>query len=187
MNKISTPIIHKYDAESYYSSLVIPDTWDNVIKFAEWYLENKMAIRILDNQEIFVTDISTSWIMFRHGRFQAEMYLLPSNLPDTPRHSHPNIDVATISISYAGDKARNKVWGLPRALAAGNSHDSMTKGQGALFITCEHWKDGVEMTSAAVNWNGKLCGPVHANLIKKYYPTAIIGNDMYWNVADASC
>jgi hypothetical protein len=186
MNKISTPTTRKHTPLSYYNNLLIPDTWDNVIEFAEWYLENKMAIRILNNQEIFVTDISTSWIMFRHGRFQAEMYLLPKNLFDTPRHSHPNIDVATIAISNAGDNDRNKFWGLPRALAAGDWHNNITNGRGALFITCEHWKDGVEMTSAAVNWNGKLCGPLHANLIKEYYPNAIIGNDLYWNVADAA-
>lgn len=183
---IQTPFIRKHYPSTYYENLIIPDSWGNVVEFSEWFLENKMPIRILGQQEIFVTDISTSWIMFRHGRFQAEMYLLPRNLPDTPRHSHPDMDVATVSISYVGNGDQNISWGLPRVLPAGDWHDSMTNGRGAAFITCEHWKDDIEMTSAAINWRGKLCGPVHSNLIKEYYPNAIIGDDYYWSVTDAS-
>jgi hypothetical protein len=181
-----TPKIRKHNPSTYYNYLDTSRSWSNVVEFSEWYLDNKMPIRILDKQEIFVTDISTSWIMFREGRFQVELYLMPEMVPDAPDHAHPYMDVATITISYVGNGDSNAWWGLPRVLKAGEVHGSMANGRGSSFLAIQHWNVNDEkMTSAAVNWRGKLCGPVHANLIREYYPNTQIGGDLYWNVTDA--
>lgn len=180
-----TPVARKHNPSTYYEHLNVPDNLSDVVEFSEWYLDNKMPIRILGKQEMFITDISTSWIMFRHGRFQVEMYLMPEDVADAPNHGHPFMDVATVTICYAGNGISNSVWGLPRVLKAGDMHGSSANGRGSIFLAIQHWHvNDEEMTSAAVNWKGNLCGPIHKQLIEKHYNT-VVGEDLYWDVKNA--
>jgi len=147
--------------------------WINVIEFAKWYTDNNMPVIIKGAPRIYVTENATSYIAFEHGRFQAEMYIAHPNcnLP-TPKHSHPGVDLITIPLNYYGQH----MWGHFIELNSGDMHDATFPIEGSLFLTCQHWKDKRKMTSAAVNWEGKLVGKMQENMIRKYYTDAIIEN-----------
>ena len=69
-------------------SLVVPSSWENLEQFALWYKRNSMPIRIPADSRVYVTEQTYSTVLFRQGRFQAEMYFAH---PDTisTKHSHP--------------------------------------------------------------------------------------------------
>ena len=147
--------------------------WKNVSEFAKWYTDNKMPVIIKGAPRIYVTENATSYIAFEHGRFQAEMYIAhPDCLMDTPDHSHPGVDLITIPMNYYGEGA----WGNFINLDSGNTHNAKFPINGSVFLTCQHWIDNRKMTSAAVNWTGKLVGHMQEKMIRKYYPDAIIEN-----------
>jgi hypothetical protein len=146
----------------------------DVTEFAKWYTDNKCPIIINSSPKIYITENATSYVAFQQGRFQAEMYVAhPCCDIETPKHSHPGMDIITIPFDFY-DSSIN--WGKMLLLKSGDYHEASFTFDGSVFLTCQHWIDNREMTSAAVNWTGKLVGPMQERMIRKYYPNAIIEN-----------
>ena len=154
------------------SDIEFPE-WKDVSEFAKWYTDNHMPVIIKGPPRIYVTENATSYIAFEHGRFQAEMYIAHPNcnLP-TPKHSHPGVDLITIPLNYYGQH----MWGHFIELNSDDEHDANFPIDGSVFLTCQHWKDNRKMTSAAINWTGKLVGTMQEKMIRNNYPNAIIEN-----------
>jgi hypothetical protein len=161
----------QYNFEDYFSSLTIPETWETLDEFIEWFMDSRMPWMIPENSEVYVTDNACSLILFRHDRYQVELYV---NYPKTTVsfHGHPGMDVITMQIgrmnpiqwAYAG-----------KILKSGKKHNAnFASEKGTVFLTFEKWLPGIPMTSASVNWVGPTVGPIHEKLIKRHFPNVEI-------------
>lgn len=164
----------KWNEEEYFSHLTIPQTWDGVEEFCNWYMENKMPIMIPEDSHVYTNENATAIVLFRHRNFQVELYIgFPENAVED--HFHPNMEVITMQI---GKMNVGIVWGAyTDTLVHGQSHSgNFSSPRGCAFLTFEKWDDENKMTSASVNWIGKTAGPKHDALIKKHYPDSYVEN-----------
>lgn len=165
---------YKWNEEEYYSYLDIPETWDDLESFADWYMASKMPIRIPENSHVYTNENASAIVLFRHKNFQVELYLgFPENYVD--EHYHPGMEVITMQI---GKMNPGIIWGgYTDTLLDGQSHSAnFLSTNGCVFLTFEKWFDESRMTSASVNWVGRTAGPRHDALIKKHYPDSHIEN-----------
>lgn len=154
--------------------LKVPDTWNTVRDFGQWYMAQNMPIRIPEDSAVFNTGQVTSFVSFRQDVYQVELYVVNPNIK-AAEHFHPDIELFMCQIG-----AMNKGCALGfmgPTLEIGKSHGTeFNSDSGAVFLTFEKWNPGVRMTSASVNWKGYTDGLLHDSLIRKYYPNAYIKN-----------
>lgn len=162
--------MRKIDYKEYFASINIPNNWDTLDSFIDWYLENRMPIMVPTNTEVIVTDNATAIIVFRHNRFQIELYIIhPST--SIVEHSHTGLDLAIMQI---GSTNNIDAWGsITNELKSGDTHggdnpDPFNSGTGYLFLTFQKWHDNIPMTSAAVQWDGPTHGPIQDSLVKRH-------------------
>ena len=160
-----------WDQEEYFSHLTIPETWNSVEDFANWYMESKMPLMLPVGSPVYVTNNATAIVIFKKGHYQIEMYIVYGK-SSIGMHSHPGMELITMQIG----NMNNNVWGMYSPLLGdGQAHDADFVGpHGAVFLTFEKWKDEDKMSSASVNWHGKTSGPIHDELIKKYRPDIFV-------------
>ena len=160
--------------------------WKNVKEFAEWYRDNKYPLRPPSDGRVYVTDETFSYVLYREGQFQAELYLVkPGLLP--PEHSHPTVDNiimvlgGTIECSVNGQLMDAKpYWDQTNAdgtsvmfgvltgeLTYPSTHSVGGGPNGSAMISFEHWPEGVKPTSISLDWEGNPVGNIHANELKK--------------------
>ena len=167
--------------DEYFNNLQIPDSWNCIEDFVNWYLDNKMPLMIPWDAKVTQTDDATAICIFRKPPFQLEMYIIHPNKV-VPEHSHPDMDVITMIMG--GGKTAPKsttgvssTWGLiSENLKDGEKHGGQARefsNDGYVILSFEKWPENVEMTSAAINWLGKTAGPIHDKLIEKHYPGSI--------------
>ena len=182
----------KVEAVDYFADLNIPDDWDTLEDFVNWYLDSKMPMMIPWNAEVIRSDDAVAVCTFRKGHYQVEFYL------EYPRmwirkHSHPRMEVITMKLGGGklspkdSELDTSKVWGtLNKKLMPGGYHGDIGGGFGYGFITLafQRWEDPAEMTSAAVQWKGELQGDIQAKLIRSHKPDAVI-KDMYADVSES--
>lgn len=149
--------------------LEIPDTWDSVGHFCDWYMENNMPINLPSKPEVFLSDDATAICLFRHGQFQVELYLIHPE-PKVPLHEHPDVDV--IKMRLAGDVAI-----ASKILTNNQSHGAGLRLEGEEIgfplFAIQHWKKTVPTTVAA-QWKGKTVGHKQENLIRRFHPNAMV-------------
>jgi hypothetical protein len=143
--------------------------WNTVEEFAAWYKQNRYPIRPPFEDPIYVTDISYSYVLFREGQFQAEIYLVRPNTA-SPEHSHPGVD--NIVLLWGGDIGSSADTIAPAALGVhgqiiknGSTHALHAGNKGCAVLSLEKWADGMKPTSVSINWVGDPCGDVHHKLI----------------------
>lgn len=163
----------EYNFEDYFSSLTIPDTWETLDEFIEWFMDSRMPWMIPEDSEVYVTDNACSLILFRHDCYQVELYV---NYPKSkaPLHGHPGMDLITMQIGRMNPVR----WAYPnKILKSGKKHNgNFASEKGTVILTFEKWIPGIPMTSASVNWNGLTVGPLHEELIKRHFPNVEIVN-----------
>jgi hypothetical protein len=159
------------------NNLHIPDTWDGVDDFCDWYMNNNMPINMVDSAEVFLSDDATAFCMFRHGQFQVEAYLIYPN-PKVPIHEHPNVDVIKVRL-YKEDAGGVRAE-CSNTLTKGKSHgvgarmNAETKG--FVLYAVQHWKTECTPTTVAARWKGRTVGPMQEALIRRFNPNALIIN-----------
>lgn len=159
--------------------------WETLEEFAEWYKSNGFPIRPPFEDPVYVTDISYSYVLFREGQYQAELYLVRPNT-SSPDHSHPGIEniimvwggnvhtrqngeVFDYSEHYKEARAdgTNKLFGMSSSkLTEDQTHALIAGDKGGAFLSLEKWPVGKKMTSVTIEWNGEAVDPSHAELIK---------------------
>ena len=178
------PTTHKLPSNDYFKDISIPDAWNTVEDFTKWWIENKMPLMIPADAEVIISDDATAVCVFRHGRFQIEFYIIkPHNSIES--HCHPGMEVMTMYFAGGSNcptgprtfhnTAEN--WGRVRTkLVSGEYHggEDTNVYSGFVLVALQKWDEGVEMTSAAVNWKGKTAGPLQETLIKKHRPSAFV-------------
>lgn len=146
----------------------IPDNWNDVTDFMNWYMDNNMPIQFATG-EVFCSDDATSICLFRKGHFQVELYLIHPE-PLVQLHEHPGVEVIKMEVKpdsiICSDVLLNKE-------SHGLGFRNKAQDKGFPLIAFQYWKDGNPTTVAAA-WKGKTAGPKHDALIKRFYPNALL-------------
>lgn len=151
--------------------LEIPETWDNLQAFVEWWMSNGRPMLVPHDAPTICTDDATAACIFRKGQFQVELYLLhPNKVVQT--HAHPDMEVMIMSMGGGGYGNPNPVYGTSDRLGAtsyiySGEYHALEKNAGGGFVqlSFEHWLNGVPPTSAAIQWVGPTAGPEHDRLL----------------------
>jgi len=171
------------NASDYFSDIQIPDTWDTLENFVDWYMSARMPMMIPWDSAVRQTDDATTICLFKKPPYQVEIYLIHEN-QSIPLHGHPGIEVITML------GAGGRLW-LPSdtSLSLGSSWGSLSSklqgdevhggntwsklSDGFCLYSFEKWPSDIKMTSAAIQWKGSTAGPIHDALISKHYPGAV--------------
>lgn len=159
-----------------YPTLKIPETWDTLEEFVDWYMKERKPLCVPWDAEVFVTDDATAMCIFRQGQYQVEMYLIHAGFNVLP-HGHPDMEVITVGMGGGGcfgeplmPYGTSKYLGRTLKIVPGEYHgggDGTAHGKGFMLLTFEKWLNGVKPTSAAIQWEGPLAGPLHKALHQK--------------------
>jgi len=143
--------------------------WKTVEEFAAWYKQNKFPMRPPIEDPVYVTEISMSYVLFREGQYQAELYLVKPNT-GSPEHSHPGVE--NIIMILGGDIGTTKdnitqgIFGNQGpTIKDKGTHALHTGNKGGAFLSIEKWREGSIPNSVTINWKGETCGEEHTKLL----------------------
>lgn len=173
MNKL---IQKKIDPLKYFKDIIIPEDWNSLEDFVEWYMNSNMPLMIPYNATSILSDNASAICIFRKGHYQIEFYIVFSEM-QIKRHCHPGMEVIILDLGGGALESTNnynvsKLWGQVYKKVddgeyhAGN-HDVQISTSTAQ-LAFQRWKNPEEMTSAAIQWKGNIHGPIQEQLIKKY-------------------
>ncbi len=181
------PTWKQIDASEYFKDIVIPDDWDSLEDFVDWYCDQRMPLMIPWNANVIRSDDAVAICLFKKGHYQVEFYIEYPQMY-IYKHSHPRMEVITMTMGGGGTWSpvsnsktnTSHTWGgLTSKLINGNYHGGDLQsgtGNGFVILAFQKWEKIEEMTSAAVQWKGELQGEWQAQLIKSHYPDAFIRN-----------
>jgi len=147
--------------------------WNTVKEFADWYVSNNYPLRPPFDSPVYTTSISYSYILYREGQYQAELYLVKPN-STSPEHSHPGVENIVMILGgnvggtvdgkvqdntalalQANADGTSKLFGCFGQTLTQTSKHSLTTGvTGGAFISFEKWPEGVKPYSVTENWEG---------------------------------
>lgn len=144
--------------------------------FAVWYIDHGIPLKPPKNAEVFVSDDATASCLFRHGRYQFEIYLVHAN-PVIPQHEHPGVenvefDISTLLNQHSTSQLARFVqcdgmshgWGIRRR----------AEHAGFVLYSAQKWADGLEMSTIGARWKGHTAGPKHEALIRRFNPDCLV-------------
>lgn len=179
------PTWKQIDARDYFKDVQIPDDWDTLEDFVDWYCDQRMPMMIPWNANVICSDDAVAICLFRKGKYQVEFYIEYPNMY-IYKHAHPRMEVITMTMGGGGTwppvagcptNTAHTWGGLTVKLQNGNYHggdaDAST-GNGFVILAFQRWENPEEMTSAAVQWKGQVQGDIQTNLIKSHYPDAFV-------------
>ena len=175
----------KIDPDEYYANIQIPDDWNSLEEFVDWYLDQRIPLMIPWNAPVFRSDDACAICVFRKGRYQVELYYQYPTL-HIKEHAHPRMEVITMTLGGGricppSENGMSCEWGyMESKLSNGMTHgggDFQGITDGFATLTFERWDHPEEMTSAAVQWKGGVHGDIQKSTILKYKPDAKIGKD----------
>lgn len=174
---MNTKIWKQFNATDFFANLDIPEDWDTLEDFVEWYMQSKMPLIIPWNAEVIRSDDAVAVCIFRKGNYQVEFYL---EYPEMyiRKHSHPRMEVIVMDLGGGGTTPKqtdievSRLWGQTYTkLNPGEYHGGDTNtllSNGFVTLAFQRWEDPSEMTSAAIQWKGELQGPIQENLIRSH-------------------
>jgi hypothetical protein len=143
--------------------------------FARWYLVSGMPSMPPENPEVFVTDDATASCLFRHGRYQFEIYLIHPR-PVIPQHEHPgveNIEFPVATLARLGLSALESL--VQRdGMAHGKGIKERAEHNGFVLYSAQKWADGIPMSTIGARWKGHTAGPKHEALIRRFNPDGLV-------------
>lgn len=113
------------------------------------------------------TDESYSFVLYRKGRFQVEVYTLVRSYNPIGKHAHPNMYTCFFDPETG---MRDKVIYNTQTHGLGENK----RPNNMMLFVAQLWDEGVEMTSASIQWLGHTAGPIHDQAIRQHYPNAIV-------------
>lgn len=129
-------------------------TLKGIKDFADWWNFNGGFILPPAPLEIYNIDVATTSVIFRHGRFQVEQYLLLNN-SGAGLHRHPHIDSVVNANGMLFGKHitdKNVDWSI-EPHGAILSSDAVQEN-GMFFFIAQHWtKPSMPMTTVLCSWD----------------------------------
>jgi hypothetical protein len=188
---MKSKIWKQFSATDFFANLDIPEDWDSLEDFVDWYMGSKIPLIIPWNAEVIRSDDAVAICIFRKGNYQVEFYL---EYPEMyiRKHAHPRMEVIVMDLGGGSitpkqtDIDVSRLWGRTyEKLNPGEYHggdsSSLISG-GFVTLAFQRWENPDEMTSAAIQWKGEIQGPLQSTLITKHYPNGLIQS----NYADVS-
>ena len=128
---------------------------------------------------------TTSIVWFRDGQFQVELFIVPPNYI-IPEHTHPNVDSyevylgGQIKFSHTGkwvndyelepSEQANPGTALNRGrvirVKPTDRHGGQFGPSGGVFMSVQHWLNGVKPHCVAADYIGAVVGPDHLSKVK---------------------
>lgn len=191
------PLIKKViNPSEYFANIDIPDDWDNLEEFVDWYMNARMPMMIPWNAPVIRSDDATAMCVFRKNNYQVELYLEFPGF-SIQRHSHPRMEVIVVDLGggHRHPMSRHVTgvtnnWGrVYKTVVPGDEHGGDTSsqmGNGTCFLACQRWDNVEEMTSAAIQWHGPTAGPLQEQLIKSSFESRGLTVDVTPGFADVS-
>jgi len=158
--------------------------WNTLEEFVEWYKAEGFPIRPPFEDSVYITDISYSYVLYREGQYQAELYLVRPNT-SSPPHTHPGVE--NIVMLWGGDvnlehdgefidsspynikteSGTSQLFGVcgPK-LTETSTHALFAGAKGGAFLSLEKWPADVTPNSVTINWKGDPVDPTHGDIIK---------------------
>jgi len=154
--------------------------WNTVEEFAEWYKDEGFPFRPPQNNSIYRTNNASAVVLWRQGRFQAELYIGDAD-QITPEHSHPGVESVIMYLSGDGNTTINgkevadpkPFWDLTNEdgtsvlftqtlrVDPNDTHGLTTGPRGFAFLSLEMWPEDIDTTSVTVHWEGETTGDIH--------------------------
>lgn len=176
-------------ASTLINNIGIPDAFRDMENFVSWYSKAGFPMLPPPGTELFETDDAISYCVFRHGRYQAEIYIVQE--PELlVKHEHPGLEVvvfqATVKdgIFYKCNRPDSALptitttWGHPSdVLYTNQSHGGVDTGsviETPLLLVLSKWPEQEKLHTVAAVWKGKTVGPKHEKLIQRFFPTAYL-------------
>lgn len=160
---------------------------DPVEKYCNWFLEYGSPIAWIPFEKpVWKVEDVTSVLLHREGQFQTQMFIAPPHCI-IPEHTHPNVDSIEI---YAGGQnhfshcgkwiiTENECYedpyssfglaikrGVTIRVKPDDPHGGYMGENGGIFISVQHWLNGVKPHCVAADYIGKTMGPKHLDSVK---------------------
>lgn len=165
--------------------------WKTIEEFADWYEAEGFPFKPPQNNAIYRTNNASAVVLFREGRFQAELYIADSDQV-SPEHSHPGVESIIMYISGDGNTTVNEetiadptpFWNLLNPdgtsvlykqrirIDPNDTHGLSVGGRGFAFFSIEMWPEDIDPSSVTVRWEGETTGGIHDKQITK-----VLGNE----------
>lgn len=143
--------------------------------FARWYVLNGLPSFPPKGAEVFVTDDATASCVFRHGRFQVEIYLIHPD-PVIPLHEHPGVESIDLAYSQIVNIGPDPVFLEVNREGVAHGFDIRARAERSGFVmySIQHWSEGIEMSTIGSRWKGQTAGPRHEALIRRFNPNSLV-------------
>lgn len=125
----------------------------------------------------------TGVLLFRDGDFQVQMFIVP---PDyiIPAHTHPNVDSCEVYVGgqikfslngqFVCDGERDGILpdgtsvlrGNVTRVRPGDRHGGVFGPAGGVFLSCQHWLNGIAPHCVAADYTGPVMGSHHMEHVK---------------------
>lgn len=154
--------------------------YDELEKFCEWALNNIPTIGAIPLHGAVhkIEDvISVTW--YRSGQFQIQMFIVPPNYV-IPEHTHPNVDSIEVYLGgqirfshlgkfvvpeemydTPGDYGLSQARGGLVRVKPDEIHGGIFGPSGGVFMSVQHWLNGVEPHCVAADYTGPTMGADH--------------------------
>lgn len=127
-------------AKEYFADINMPESWDNLKSFIEWYLGARMPLMVPWNSTMAITDNTTSVPLFRKFPYLVEMHLVHPGC-SVPEHCHPGVEVVVMIMGGGGNTFAE--WGdFKQKLFAGEYYklgDANRSKEGLVYMTFSKW------------------------------------------------
>ena len=149
--------------------------------FKDWWLSQGTPIAPPFENAVFFTEMTYAIVLFRHGIFQVEMYLIKEDTV-SPTHNHPGVDSCfyylTGNVEFgdaqgmfrdlskmqgAQENGLHRLYG--QTLSIGETDHSVRCFKNGAYLSFEKWNTG-KPTAVAINWAGESVGKEHDKIIK---------------------
>lgn len=154
---------------------------DELKNFADWFLKSVNVLGAVPFAgAVDRIENVTSVLMYRKDQFQVQMFIVPEGTV-IPEHVHPNVDSlevyvgGNIRFSHSGkfvsppeDVVANdgplglaKVRGQMVRVRPNDIHGGVFGKGGGVFLSIQHWLNGVKPHCVARDYTGMTMGPDH--------------------------
>lgn len=126
---------------------------------------------------------SVTWL--REGPYQVQMFIVPPNYI-IPEHTHPNVDSYEIMLGGRVVFSKNGRWvtedgfevvntskppmsprrGCVVRVRPNDKHGGVFGSKGGVFMSVQHWLNGVEPHCVAMDYDGQTLGDRHLSDVK---------------------
>ena len=165
------------------------DEMDALEQFVTWFLKESPRFGLIPSQDA-VTSIEgvTAVLWYRHEQFQVQQFIVPPNYV-IPAHIHPNVDSFELYLGGQIQFSKNGKFEITseESTRTGQFGEAAMRGKmirvrphewhggtfgaaGGVFMSLQHWLNGVKPHCVAADYSGATMGPDHFAKVKAGTP-----------------